>query len=467
MKARLAESLIPGALAVAAAVTLAAWLALGPKRMLEARVPGLDRPEGAGLPERAGMSAGGLSRGEGRAADLPGLWPCFRGDKLDNIATDGVALARQWPPEGPPLLWSVELGEGYAGPAVRSGRVFLLDYDRAASADAVRCLSLADGKEIWSYRYPVVVKRNHGMSRTVPAVTDHYLVTLGPKCHVHCFDPATGQRYWSIDLVAQYRTAVPQWYAGQCPLVEGDRVILAPAGPDVLLMAVDARTGKPLWKCPNPRGWRMTHSSVMPLETGGRRMYVYCGSGGVAGVAADDGTLLWDTTDWKIGIATVPSPLVLPEAKIFFCGGYNAGAALFQVQNQADRFAVKLLARLKADRFGSTNQTPVFCQGHLFGVREKDKELVCLDGEGREVWVSGARHRFGLGPYLVADGLILLLDDEGTLTLAEAGTAGYKQLARAQVLDGHDAWAPMALAGGRLLARDLTRMVCLNVAKKP
>ena len=42
------------------------------------------------------------------------------------------------------------------------------------------------------------------------------------------------------------------------------------------------------------------------MEFAGRRMYVYCGKGGVAGVAADNGELLWDTTDWQIGTANVP-----------------------------------------------------------------------------------------------------------------------------------------------------------------
>ena len=72
------------------------------------------------------------------------------------------------------------------------------------------------------------------MSRTVPAVTDKYLVALGPKCHVSCLDPATGKPYWLIDLVWQFGATVPPWYAGQCPLIDGDRAILAPGG-DALL----------------------------------------------------------------------------------------------------------------------------------------------------------------------------------------------------------------------------------------
>ena len=79
------------------------------------------------------------------------------------------------------------------------------------------------------------------------------------------------------------------------------------------------------------------------------------------------------------------------------------------------------------------------------------------------VWTSGTAHRFGLGPYMIADGLLYLMNDSGLLTLVEPTPAGYKQLTQSQVLNGHDSWGPMAMAGGRLIVRDMTRMVCLDV----
>lgn len=463
----LAPLFVPALAAIGGLVALSVWLRAGSVVTLPERVPGLDRAqvtEGTGT--SSVPSSGRLTQGDGKPADLPGVWPCFRGEKYDNIALPGTPLSRQWPPGGPKVLWSVELGEGHAGPVVRDGRVYLLDYDRENSADAFRCLSLADGKEIWRFSYPSNIKRNHGMSRTVPAIAGKWVVAMGPKCQVTCLDAASGQRQWQIDLVRQYGATVPPWYAGQCPLVDRDRVILAPGGKDALLVAVDLATGNPVWKTPNPHGWKMTHSSIMPMEYRGRRMFVYCASDGAVGVSAEDGSILWETAEWKISIATVPSPLCLPEGKIFFSGGYNSGALLAQLEVRDGVIATKTLARLKASQFGSTQHTPIFFGGHIYGVREKDKELVCLDSSGKELWHSGPEHRFGIGPYLIADGLIYVMSDDGVLTMAEAGPKGYKQLGRAQVLDGHDAWGPMAMVGGRLLVRDVTRMVCLDVSKQ-
>ena len=431
-----------------------------PPGTLQERQPGMDRTAPAGTDAGPNpVMLGRLIPGPGTPASLPGAWPRFRGIHGDGLATD--AVARAWSPGGPAKLWSVDLGEGYAGAAVLNGRVYVLDYDQPHQADALRCLSLADGREIWRFSYPVKTKRNHGMSRTVPAVTEKYVVALGPKCHVVCLDAVTGSRRWGLDLVKEYNAEVPPWYAGQCPLIDGDRVILATGG-DALLIAVDLATGQVLWKTPNPHDWKMTHSSVAPMEFAGQRLFVYCGSGGVAGVAADDGRLLWETDAWIISMATVPSPVPTGDGRIFLAGGYNAGSLMLQLKQEKNGITVAPLFRLKPAEFGATQQTPILYQGHLYGVRP-DGQLTCLDLNGKVLWASGSAAKFGLGPFLLAQGLLFVMNDEGLLTLAEVNPAGYRVLTRARVLNGHDSWAPLALAGGRLLARDLTQMVCLDV----
>jgi len=420
-------------------------------------------PFGLGLPLVA-AAVMGLIRGEGQAADLPGAWPAFRGLHRSGIDSAARGLARTWPASGPRLLWSAELGEGYAGATVLNGRVYVMDYDREKKQDALRCLSLADGKEIWRFAYPVSVKRNHGMSRTVPAVTGRYVVALGPKCHVVCVDAVSGSLKWGMDLVREHGATVPLWYAGQCPLIDGDAVILAPGGKDALLMAVALDTGEVRWRTPNANGWKMTHASVTPIEVGGHRQYAYCAHLGVVGVSAADGALLWETTAWKISIATVPSPVAVEGGRIFLSGGYEAGALMLQLSTEEGRWRAETLFRLEPTVFSAEQHTPILHDGHLYGMR-MDGRFVCLGLDGKVVWASDTAHSFGRGggPYLVADGLIYAMNDSGRLSLLEATSTGFALLAHAQVLQGRESWGPMALAGTRLLARDLTSLVCLDV----
>ena len=456
---------IPISLVGLGTVILYLWLSADAAIGLKERLPIEENAPSVALePEAAVKIEGKLIQFDGVPADLPGAWPRFRGANFDAISSENVRLARSWPGQGPKVLWSIDLGEGYAGAAVLAGRVYILDYDQKNEADVVRCLSLADGKDIWRYSYPVKVKRQHGMSRTTPAVTDKYVVTLGPKCHVTCLDSVTGAFGWMLNLVKEFDATVPDWYAGQCPLIDDNKVIIAPGG-SALMIAVDCQTGQILWQTPNPNGWRMTHSSIVPAEFLGTRMYVYCASGGVVGVSAENGSILWEYAPWQVRTANIPSPVIVGDGLIFLSGGYNAGSMMLRLAQDGDKIVPHEVFRLKPEIFGSGQQTPIFYDGYIYGIRP-DKQFVCLDLNGQVVWTSTSAHRFGnlgLGPYTIADGLIYIMDDTGLLTLTEATPTGYMQLGQAKVLDGPDAWGPMAVASGRLIARDLNRMICLDI----
>lgn len=456
--------LIPAAVGIAGVAALAGWLAYQGGKPLAARVPGTDQAPGweSGAQGNA-ILAGKLIRSSGQAGTSAGAWPGFRGSDRDGIGKTGPRLAHGWDSGGPRQLWGIDVGDGYAGAAVLNGRVYLMDYDVAQKQTALRCLSTEDGAEIWRYSYRVAVKRNHGMSRTVPAVTDRFVIGLGPKCDLVCLDAISGELRWGVDLVRQYGATVPPWYAGQCPLLDQGLLVLAPGGPKALLMGLKPEDGTVAWQTPNPRGWKMTHSSVMPAEIGGERQYVYCANNGVVGVSATNGALLWETTAWKISIATVPSPLVLPEGKILLSGGYNAGSLMLQVKKNGHHWETQTLFKLDPETFGATQHTPIFYENHIFGVRA-DGRLVCLDLNGKPVWCSDPGQTFGLGPFLMADGVIYAMNDAGLLRVIEATPRQYHLLGQAQVLNGRESWGPMALADGRLYARDLTRMVCLDVA---
>ena len=149
--------LIPGALGLLALAAFVLWIERG-ARQAAGVACARDRP-GAG--QRAGSKAnpvlaGKLVRSDGQPADLPGAWPQFRGPNRDGISPETASLARAWQPSEPRELWAIDVGEGYAGAAVLNGRVYLMDYDRDKKQDALRCLSLADGREIWRYAYPRV-----------------------------------------------------------------------------------------------------------------------------------------------------------------------------------------------------------------------------------------------------------------------------------------------------------------------
>jgi len=459
---------LSGMIAVTAFFT---WLGQESLSNMAVRLPGNDgRPATAHTEEGPVDFTGVFQTFDGAPAALPGAWPRFRGANFDNIAADAPPLADAWGPDGPPVLWTTDLGEGYAGPVVQNGRVYVLDYDEETRADALRCFSLEDGKEIWRHAYSVEIVRNHGMSRTVPAVADGYVVSIGPRCHVLCLDAQTGALQWGIDLQQEYQTAEPLWYTGQCPLIDNRQVILAPGGPNALLMAVALDTGEVVWKTPNPTGRQMSHSSIMPMTIAGRRMYVYTAVGGVVGVAADGedaGALLWQAP-WDAKIVA-PSPIAIGDNRILALAGYGMGGLVLVVNATTDGFEGREISRHSAkDGIAAEQHTPIVHDGLIYTIMPKDAgamraQFVCYRPDGTLVWSSGQENRFGLGPWLLADNKFYVLDDDGVLYLLRVSKEQYELLDKAKVLQDHESWAPMALAHNRLLVRDMEQMACLDV----
>ncbi len=454
---------IPICLAAVGAVLLYHWLDYETEMQFAERVP--DPNAGSGMDDgTAGEIVGKLVSMDGVPADIEGSWPQFRGKNRDAILADETNLARDWPPEGPRVLWTIDVGMGYAGAAISKGRAYVVDYDVENKRDVIRCLSLQDGRDIWQYSYGVKVKPNHGVSRTIPTVTDKYVISMGPKCHVTCLDAETGEQQWLLNLVKDYGAKVPAWYAGQCPLVDDGKVILGVGG-DALVMAVDPNSGEVVWQSENPKNWLMTHSSLVPVDVGGRKIYIYCASGGIVGVSADDGQIVWEYPDWKIRIANVPTPVPVGSGRVFFSGGYNAGSLMLELTEENGSITATEIFRHKASTFGSDQQTPVFYEGHIYGVRP-DKQLVCMDMEGNILWTSTNENKFGLGPYTIVNGIIYVMDDEGVLTMVEATPNAYVQLDQADILEGHESWGPMAAAAGRLIVRDMYTMACVDISKQ-
>ncbi|MFC1490235.1 PQQ-binding-like beta-propeller repeat protein [Candidatus Latescibacterota bacterium] len=409
---------------------------------------------------------------DGIPSDITGNWPRFRGADFNNISVEETKLADSWGSAGPDISWSIDLGEGHAGPVVANGCVYIMDYDEDARSDLLRCFSFDDGKEIWRRGYDVYVKRNHGMSRTVPAVTEKYVLTMGPKCHVMCVDALTGDLRWGMDLMADYGAEMPLWYTGQCPLIDNSLAIIAVGG-ESLIIAVDCETGEIVWETPNPNGWKMSHSSIIPYTIHGRDMYVYCALGGVIGISAEEdtaGEILFETDLWSKNVVA-PSPVYIGDGKLFVTSGYGSGSMMLNIIESNGTFEVVSVKDIvPGEGIASEQQTPLYYDGHLFSILPKDagplrNQFVCYhpDDISTPVWTSGTTNRFGLGPYLIADGKFFILSDEGVLTIMKATAAEPVQLAQAKILDGHDAWGPMAIVDGRLLARDSTRLVCIEL----
>lgn len=392
-------------------------------------------------------------------------WPQYRGQHRDGTS-QATGLSRSWPAEGPRVVWETAVGQGYAAPSVVASRVYLNDYDEGRSVWMVRCLDLASGDELWRYQVKKRIRPNHAITRSVPATDGGFVFAIDPKCELHCLDARNGELIWKKFLPAEYESQIPAWYNGQCPLIDGDHLVIATGG-RVLMTALEKGTGNAIWETDNSEQFLLSHSSIMPVLLEGVKQYTYTTLKGLVGVEADSGKLLWHFP-WKFNTAVSSTPLPLGNGRFFLTGGYHAQTVVCQVKRSGDDWVASEVLSLPPPTRGWNSEvhTPIFYRDSIYGVGKKQRGLwTCLDQEGKEVWTSKGNASFGMGGYTLADGLFFVLEGKtGTLRVLDGNADHYEELANFKLLDGPDVWAPPVISQGKLLIRDLGRLICLDIA---
>jgi outer membrane protein assembly factor BamB len=387
-------------------------------------------------------------------------WPQFMGPNGNGISSE-KGLARSWPADGPKVLWTVPLGPGYGGAAIRKGKVYLMDrVDR--QKDVLRCLDLETGKEGWNFSYEAPGAIDHDGSRSTPAVTDEYVFTIGPFGHLHCIDGNTHQAVWKKDLVSDFVGKPPRWAVAQSPLLYKDMVVVAPQSDKVGILALDQVTGKERWRSEGIGP--MAYGSPMLVNLDGIDQVVIVNNLGVAAVGAVDGKVLWRYS--HVCKIPIPNVTALPEGKFFVTGAYLAGSAVVQVLRQGDGWVVKELSRTA--QIGGHCHPALLCQDHLYmlcNINERSDGMVCFDLEGKVVWQTKNNPNLDKGgSILTADGVMYVMDGKsGELHIVEPSPAGFKSLGKTKLLEGREIWGPLALAEEKLVMRDQTQMKCLDL----
>jgi outer membrane protein assembly factor BamB len=446
------------------------WHVYSPDNNVKIQNPGADnRPEGTERNLADVVIGEHFMRFAERTSTLTGQWTTFRGSDYKNTIRTHKKIDFS---SDFPVIWKFETGEGYAAPVIYNGLVYVLDYDERLSSDMLRVFDLETGTELWRRWYRVPMRRNHGFSRTVPAVSEKYVVTFGPMGHVMCCDRITGELKWTMDLQKQFETEVPHWYAGQCPRIENNQVILAPAGKEILMIGVNVETGEIAWQTPNTVNYKMSHSSIMPMTLHGKKTFVYTGIGGVVGVSAeknDIGKLLWNVA-WTPSVIA-PSPVQLSNNQILLTAGYGAGGAVVQVNYSNGNFLANIIDRWRANEgLSSEQQTPILYDQMLITIPPNDgggirRKVVAYSTNNfrTPIWESAMDERFGLGPYIVINNYLLAFKDDGELFVYGIGQRSLNLVHRQRIMIGSDAWRPIAYADGYLILGDDHWIYCLKI----
>ncbi len=426
-------------------------------------------------------------------------WPQWQGPDRNAISQE-KGLLQQWPTTGPPLAWRVEgLGGGDSAPSVADGRLFGMS--NRDGKEIVWALSEADGSQQWVTPLGNAVQQRMPQSKEgpgcTPTVDGDRLYVIGMGGRLACLSVPDGKIIWQRSLTDDLGGIVPPWSYRESPLVDGDKLICTPGGPDATLVALDKMTGDALWKSVLPaagggdaagsggsgrgrggfgRGGGgfgrgpasgAAYASAIAVDFDGQRQYVQLTAKTLVGVAASDGKVLWSYERPANRMGINCSTPVYQDGKVFASSAYGAGAGLVQLSKDADG-GVTAEEVYGVRRMENHHGGMIVCDGCLYGADGGNGGglLTCLDfSTGEVLWQDRAARK---GSLAFADGRLYLRTEGGEMILVEPSRQKFVERGRFDQPDRTElpAWAHPVIANGKLYVRDQNLLLCYDVTAK-
>ncbi len=388
-----------------------------------------------------------------RSAD----WPQFHGPQRDNRSTE-TGLLKQWPDGGPKLLWTARgLGHGFASVSIADGRIYtsgnLSDRTVVASLDP-------DGRQIWQAENGPPWTKSVPGTRSTPTIDGDRVYHESPLGELVCLDARSGEKLWRLNLLERFHAPNINWGLSESVLIDGDRLICCPGGPETAVVALGKLTGETIWKSPSA-GDPAGYASPSLGEYGGVRMFFTLTARALIGVHAETGEILFrfeHTTPFEENIFM---PLYY-DGHVFI-STRTTGSVLLKLHVQGQEVSVEPVWR--SEQLDNQHGGVLLLDGYLYGachVRNNGK-WVSLDWKtGREMY---ADRGIGRGSLTCADGMLYVLNERREVALVRPAPAAHEIVSRFEIPEGGEGptWAHPVVCGGRLYIRHSDRLYAYDI----
>lgn len=399
-----------------------------------------------------------LVAGSAKATE-PYEWPQWQGPYRNGL-TDETGLLKSWPEKGPKRIWLYEnAGVGYSGPAIVDGRLYTM------GARDGTCLLLAldanTGREIWAAPLGPVLENDWGNGpRGTPTVDGQFVYALSGLGTLVCVRAQDGSEVWRTTM-EDLGGEVPNWGYTESVLIDGDRLLCTPGGPQGTIAALDKSTGSVIWQSSELDDLAQ-YASIVRAEFNGQPQYVQLLEARVVGLDPDDGHLLWESP-WPGRVATIPTPIA-HNGYVFVTSGYGAGCKLLKI-GPGNEPEIIYEDKLMKNHHGGV----IRLGGFLYGYSDSVGWL-CMDFlSGEQAWRDKAV--FGKGAIAYADDRFYCLgEDDGTVVLIAASPEGWQEHGRftlspqSQIRkEKGKIWTHPVIVSGKLYLRDQDLIYCYDV----
>ena len=417
-------------------------------------------------------------------------WPQWLGPLGDSTWRE-TGIIREIPAGGLKFKWRHDVGLGYSGPAVASGRVFLMDYQKTSGEitnrgswkddlegrERILCLSAETGELLWKYEYPCHYRLSFPAGpRCTPTVSDGKVYALGAEGNLVCLNANTGEKLWAVSFNHNYDTETPLWGYAAHPLVVGDYLYCVVGGEGSVAVAFDKDTGEEKWRALTASGPGYCPPTL--IEHGGRQQLLIWHPEGLNSLNPSTGEVYW-SSDLKPSYGlTVCRPR--QRGPLLFVSGIGRASALLRLNEEGPGFNMLWRATGSNSVYCAVS-TPFFDGEMVFGCDIESGALIGVRAsDGERLWETkeptvGDRKRARHGSAFIVRHLdsarYFLFSETGELILTDLSREGYLEKGRLKVLEPTNrtgdrpvVWSHPAFAEKSLFARNDKEIVCVDLA---
>ena len=404
-------------------------------------------------------------------------WAQWGGPQRDLIWRE-TGIVKELPPEKDGLLprvWSTPVDEGYAGPAVADGKVYITDW-LEQQTERVQCLDAESGKVLWGHEYAARYSVGYAFGpRATPVIDSGRVYTIGAMGHMYCFDAKNGDVLWQKNFIEDFGTRMPTWGMAASPLVDGNQLITLVGGKNgALIVSFDKATGKELWRSLNDPA--IGYCPPMIYQFGQTRQLIIWHPRAISSLNPENGEVLWEVPFRLQAALAIPSPRRVGN-RLFFTSFYS-GPIMLEVPDDGSSAEVlwkgKSNSEKQTDGLHAIMCTPFMNETHIYGVCSFG-QLRCLEADsGKRLWET--RKATGEGRWWNAfiiphEDRFFIHNEQGDLIIANLTPDGYDEISRAKLVEPTrrvrrrlTIWSHPAFAMKSVFARNEKEIVRVNLA---
>jgi outer membrane protein assembly factor BamB len=375
----------------------------------------------------------------------------WRGPGRDGIYP-ATGLLKQWPEEGPALLWSYEgLGHGHNTVAVANSKVYVTGVQDSAQAIGTLFAFDLSGDLLWRKEYGKDFTDNFIGTRSTPVVVDEHIYIESGSGAVYCLNALNGETIWSRDFIEDFGAdSVIQFGYSESVLIDGDHLICVPGGKENNVVALNRFTGEPIWASKGV-GEQATYNSPILIELGAQRLVIAMTAGSIMGLDAATGEMYWRIEQTQQNKIHANTPLYYDGKLLVSSADPTSTSGLVQLELVDEGKKAEVVWRDR--RFRNLLGGLVRIDSCIYGSTAFGKDWRVFDWSTGEMLVQNKE--LGGGSIIHADGLFYCYTErEGEVALVEATPEEFEVISKFKVpLGTNEHWARLVIHEGILYVR--------------